>query len=56
MQRNINKSLRYANKVGANKTIIIGKDEWSKNKVIVKNMQSGEQKEVPTDTIADFLL
>lgn len=56
MKRNINKSLKYANKVGASRTVIIGKDEWSKNMVCVKNMQSGEQKEVPIDHIADSLL
>ena len=38
--------MRQAGKSGANFTLIIGPDELSSGKVIVKNMESGEQREV----------
>jgi histidyl-tRNA synthetase len=44
--RNINKSLGYADSIGAKYAVIIGGDELRKDVAIVKNMENGEQIEV----------
>lgn len=43
--------MRIANKIGASYTVIIGEEELSKNMVILRNMQTKEQKEVKIDNI-----
>ena len=43
--------MRQANKMNAKFVIIIGEDEVNKNIGIIKDMSSGEQSEVPLDTI-----
>jgi histidyl-tRNA synthetase len=54
MDRAISRSLKYANKIGAKKTIILGRTEWDQGNVIVKDMQSGEQKEIKKEELEDF--
>ncbi|MCD6512407.1 MAG: histidine--tRNA ligase [Thermoplasmata archaeon] len=46
MARNIKKSLDYANRKGISKVVIIAPDEWERGEVIIKDMKSGEQKNV----------
>ncbi len=55
MNRAISRSLKYANKIGAKKTIILGRDEWDQGNVIVKDMQSGEQKEIKKEELKVIL-
>jgi histidyl-tRNA synthetase len=55
MRRSISKSLEYANKKGFNKVIIVAPDEWKKNKVILKDMEKREQKEVEIETLPHLL-
>ncbi len=43
--------MRQANKLNANYVVIIGEDEVNKNIGIIKDMSSGNQSEVPLDTI-----
>lgn len=43
--------MRIANKIGARYTVIVGEEELSKNMVILRNMQTKEQKEVKIDNI-----
>lgn len=45
--------MRIANKIGARYTVIIGEEELSKNMVILRNMQTKEQKEVKIDKLID---
>jgi len=47
--------MRIANKIGARYTVIVGEEELSKNMVILRNMQTKEQKEVKTDNLIDEL-
>ena len=47
VQRSLKAKMRRANELGASFCIIIGEAELNKNIVILKNMASGEQKEVP---------
>jgi histidyl-tRNA synthetase len=53
--RGPSKNLDYANSIGAKKAVFVGEDEWSKNSVSVKDMDSGEQKDVPVDQLIDAL-
>ena len=56
MERSVKAQMKYANKIGAKNTVIIGADELSNNKVNVKNMETGEQTEVELDKIAELFL
>lgn len=47
--------MRIANKIGARYTVIVGEEELSKNMVILRNMQTKEQKEVKIDRLIDKL-
>ena len=47
--------MRIANKIGARYTVIVGEEELSKNMVILRNMQTKEQKEVKIDNVIDEL-
>ncbi|MEA2087943.1 MAG: histidine--tRNA ligase [Candidatus Caldatribacteriota bacterium] len=47
--------MRIANKIGARYTVIVGEEELSKNMVILRNMQTKEQKEVRIDNLIDEL-
>ena len=47
--------MRIANKIGARYTVIVGEEELSKNMVIIRNMQTKEQKEVKIDSIINEL-
>jgi histidyl-tRNA synthetase len=47
--------MRMANKIEARYTIIVGEEELSKNMVILRNMQTKEQKELKIDNLIDEL-
>ena len=47
--------MRIANKIRARFTVIVGEEELSKNMVILRNMQTKEQKEVQIDNLIDEL-
>lgn len=51
MRRNVQKSLQYADKKGIKKVIILGEDEWKKGTVSIKDMETGEQKEVKKEEL-----
>lgn len=51
MDRSVKAQMKYANKIGAKNTVIIGADELANNKANVKNMMTGEQIEVSLDQI-----
>ncbi len=55
MNRSVKAQMKYANKLGAEKTVIIGSRELADNLARVKDMKTGEQTEVALDKIADLL-
>lgn len=55
MGRNIKNQFKYANRIHAKKTIVIGEDELAKNSVAIKDMASSEQVNVPMEEIAKAL-
>ncbi|MBB2183892.1 histidine--tRNA ligase [Lachnospiraceae bacterium MD1] len=56
MDRSVKAQMKYANKIGAKHTVIIGADELANNRANVKNMETGEQVEVTLDKIADLFV
>ncbi len=56
MDRSVKAQMKYANKIGAKYTVIIGEDELENNKARVKNMEDGQQQEMPLDKIAGLFV
>ena len=56
LARNVKNQFKYADRIGAKNTIVIGEDEIAKNEVGIKNMTTGEQVTVSMDKIAEALL
>ncbi|MBQ9118947.1 MAG: histidine--tRNA ligase [Lachnospiraceae bacterium] len=56
MDRSVKAQMKYANKIGAKNTVILGADELEKNAAFIKNMATGEQTEVALDKIAEYFL
>ena len=54
LRRSLKAQMREASRCGAMETIIIGEDELAQNKIIVKNMASGSQQEIPIADITRF--
>ena len=55
MGRNFKNQFKFANRVGAAKTVIIGENELNEGKLQIKDMESGEQTSVPIDSIIEEL-
>jgi len=55
MRRSLSKNLKYAASLKARKAIIIGKKELAGKNVTIRDMTSGEQIEVPSDSIFDAM-
>ena len=55
MDRSVKAQMKYANKLNALYTVIIGENELTEQKAKVKNMENGEQTEVSLDGLAAFI-
>lgn len=55
LNRSTKAQFKYADKIDANYTIVIGEDEIKNNVVTLKDMKTGEQKEIKLSEIVDFL-
>ena len=49
------KRMKRANKLGAVAAVILGEDEWTRNAVTVRDMENGEQAEVPLKELQEHL-
>ncbi len=56
MDRSVKAQMKYANKIGARNTVIIGADEIANNTVRIKNMENGNQVETALDSITDYFM
>lgn len=56
MNRSVKAQMKYANKIHAKNTVIIGEDEIAKGKAIIKNMDTHEQTEVELSKLAEYFL
>ena len=53
--RGVKAQMRYANKLGAAFTMVLGDDELKNGKASLKNMESGESREIALENIVDEL-
>ncbi len=56
MDRSVKAQMKYANKIGAKNTVILGADELEKGAAVVKNMETHEETEIALDKIADLFV
>ncbi len=56
MGRNIKNQFKYANRINAARTVVIGQDELENDSITIKNMATSEQVTVPMGNIVDELL
>lgn len=55
MCRSLKAQMKYADKIGAKYTVVIGDDEIKNGKVNVKNMATGEQKEIEISDLKNII-
>jgi len=55
MERSVKAQMKYANKIGAVHTVIIGADELATGKANIKNMETGNQTEISLNEITSFI-
>ncbi|PPK49594.1 histidyl-tRNA synthetase [Clostridium algidicarnis DSM 15099] len=55
LKRSVKAQMRYANKMGAEYTMILGENELKENKVKIKRMSDGEQFNVELNNIAEII-
>lgn len=53
--RSVKAQMKYANKIGAKNTVIIGENELTEQKAKVKNMETGEQTEIALNQFGTIL-
>jgi len=51
MERSLKAQMKYADKLGAKYSIVLGDDEIDSGKAVLKNMETGDQKEISLDTL-----
>ena len=54
MDRSVKAQMKYANKLGARNTLILGGDELASGKGRIKNMATGEQTDIVLDEIEAY--
>lgn len=54
--RSVKAQMKYANKIGAKNTVILGGNELAQNRASIKNMETGEQTEVALDKIVEYFI
>lgn len=55
MSRSLKAQMKYADKLGALYTVVLGDNELECGRARIKNMQSGEQTEAGLDALAEFI-
>lgn len=55
MGRSLKAQMKYADKLGAKFTLVLGDNELESGRAKIKNMQTGEQTELAIDEIAEFM-
>ena len=56
MGRNIKNQFKYANRINARKTVVIGQDELEKNSFAIKDMATSQQVNVPMESLVEELM
>ncbi|OPZ88801.1 MAG: Histidine--tRNA ligase [Firmicutes bacterium ADurb.Bin419] len=55
MGKSVKAQMKYADKLGAVYSVVIGDNEVESNKAVLKNMQTGETKDISMDTLIERL-
>lgn len=55
MSRSLKAQMKYANKLNAKYITVIGEDEISNNKIKVKNMENGSEKEIQLSQLVEYM-
>ena len=55
LERSVKAQMKFANKIGAKYSMVLGDDEIAQGKAAIKNMETGEQSEVSFSEIAKFI-
>jgi histidyl-tRNA synthetase len=55
MQRSMKGQMKYANKIHAAYTIIIGEDELARGEAQVRNMETKEQQSIPLTQVVAYM-
>lgn len=55
LDRSVKAQFKYSNKINAKYTVVIGDDEINKDEAVLKNMESGEQKNIKLSLLVDEL-
>lgn len=55
MGKSLKAQMKYADKMGAKHCVVLGDDEIDTDKAVLKNMETGDQKEISLDTLIDRL-
>ncbi|MEG1457758.1 MAG: histidine--tRNA ligase [Acetivibrio sp.] len=56
MDRSVKAQMKFANKIGAKNTVILGADELEKGKATIKNMETHEETLVDFDKITEYFI
>lgn len=56
MDRSVKAQMKFANKIGAKNTVILGADEIGRGKAVIKNMDTHEETEVDLDKITEYFI
>lgn len=56
MDRSVKAQMKYANKIGARNTVVLGTNELEQGVATVKNMETHEEKEMGLEQIAEWIL
>jgi len=54
MNRKFNKQIEYADATGANFLVIVGEKELAKNQIKIKNMKTGEERDISLDKLNEL--
>ncbi len=55
LSRNIKGQLKYADRINAQYTVVIGEEELARKKLTLRNMATGEQRLIPAEDIEDYI-
>ncbi len=55
MSRSLKAQMKYANKLNSKYITVIGEDEISNNKIKVKNMENGSEKEIQLNQLVEYM-
>ena len=53
--RSVKAQMKYANKIGAKYSVVIGENEIKENKITVKHMETGEQAELQIEELTEYM-